>query len=421
MICPHAGVCGGCSLLHLSYPDQLARKADALRQLLALDAATGRPDTLFLPLGGPEPPLAFRQKVAFSFARAGSSPRDGFVMGHYERGGQRVVPIDTCPVHSSRGNRIAFALRDHLAAARVSAAGADLTGVLRHLIVRTTGDDRQAVAMLVVTRNDRSLRRPVQAFLLSPDAPDGFFINVHDRPGPFMVGDETIKIAGHAHVRERVGGIMFQISPTAFFQTHARAAAALQAHVVASVEGARRVLDLYCGSGLFSLPIAQAGALVTGVEENRQAVRDANTNARLNAIPASKARFVAGRAEEVVRALSRDPWDGVILDPPRQGCDPAVLEEVFGAIAPDRVTYVSCNPEALASELPLIRSFGYALTSARAVDMFPHTDHLEVVVTFARRAARSRSHRDEPRRPARLNAETVTTPVRAGRTSPAAS
>ena len=123
------------------------------------------------------------------------------MMGHYERGSHRVVPIEECPVHSDRGNRIAFALRDQLVRAGIKA------DLLRHLIIRTTKDDREAVAMLIVTRNDKSLRRPVRALLDSKDAPEGFFININDAPGPFMIGPKTIRIEGRRYVRETVGGI----------------------------------------------------------------------------------------------------------------------------------------------------------------------------------------------------------------------
>ena len=122
-------------------------------------------------------------------------------MGHYAPESQRIVPIEECPVHHQRGNRIAFAFRDYLA--RVTA----VTPLLRHVIIRTTTDGREASAMLVVWRNDKSLRAPVKKFLASPEKPEGFFINIHDKPGPFMVGDETIKIEGRSHVKEVVAGI----------------------------------------------------------------------------------------------------------------------------------------------------------------------------------------------------------------------
>lgn len=305
-------------------------------------------------------------------------------MGHYQRGSRRVVPVEECPVHSARGNRIAFALRNHLERAGIRAAGPSLDGVLRHLVIRTTSGEREAVAMLVVTRNDKSLRRPIRAFLESDARPDGFFINIHADESPYMVGDTTVRINGTSHVREKVGGVSYLISPTAFFQTNIAAASVLQSWVVDAVSGASSVLDLYCGSGLFSLPLAARGIRVIGVEENRQATTDAAANARLNRIPASRTRFVAGRVEDAVHTASLERWDAVILDPPRQGCSDAVLEAVFQDMAPPRVVYVSCNPESLAAELPGIVQCGYIVEDLRAIDMFPHTGHVEAVVRLKR-------------------------------------
>ena len=128
-------------------------------------------------------------------------------MGHYQRGSSRVVAVDECQVHSARGNRIAFALRDHLQRARISAAGPELEGLVRHLIVRTTFHEREAVAMLVVTRNDKRLRAPIRAFLASAERPEGFFVNIHAEDSSYMVGERTLKIEGAAHVREKTGDI----------------------------------------------------------------------------------------------------------------------------------------------------------------------------------------------------------------------
>jgi 23S rRNA (uracil1939-C5)-methyltransferase len=383
--CRHASICGGCTLQHLSYAQQLAAKeASLLERLRGLEGAIASP--LFVPIDGQdESPWHFRQKVAFVF---GSGPGGrGLVMGHYERGSHRIVPVVECPVHSERGNRIAFALRDRLARSGITAAGPSLTGILRHLIIRTTQDDREAVAMLVVTRNDKALRKPVRALLDSDDRPDGLFINIHDSPGPFMLGTTTIRIDGRSDVRETIGGLSYVISPAAFFQTNARAAEVLQRRVtegVGGVSGALRVLDLYCGSGLFSLPLAAAGARVTGIDENRQAIRDGELNIRLNRIPDGRIRLMSARVEDGLARVSREPWDAVILDPPRQGCPRPVLATTFQGIAPPRAVYVSCNPDALAAELPFIVSCGYRVERIEAVDMFPHTDHIETVVRLVR-------------------------------------
>lgn len=305
-------------------------------------------------------------------------------MGHYARGSNDIIPVEECPAHSPRGNRIAFALRDALNRAGVPAAGPRLAGIARHIIVRTTADDSQAVAMLVVTRNDKSLRRPVRAFLESTDRPDGFLVNINDEPGPYMVGETTLKIDGHRSVRERVGGISFLVGPTAFFQTNPRAAEQLQRYVVETLAKRSRILDLYCGCGLFSLPLAAAGAKVLGIEESQSSIDDATDNARLNRITTDRVRFIASRAEDAAAVCSREPWDAVVLDPPRQGCSESVRRLVFNTLRPADVIYVSCNPEALARELEGIHRNGYRIRELRAVDMFPHTEHIEAVVHLTR-------------------------------------
>ena len=373
MDCKHFGTCGGCSLPGVAYADQLLQKQARLSRLLGL----------------PVPPLVpspredrFRTKVAFVFGPEGQGR--GLVMGHYAPRSKQIVRVNECPVHSDRGNRIAFALRDRLVRARIYGAGAQRNGLVRHIIVRTTEDDRQAVAMLVVTRNDKALRTPIRGLLASADRPDGFFLNINDKPGPYMVGPETIKIEGHSHVKESGLPASFLVSPTAFFQTNVGAARELLRLVREGVGDAKHVLDLYSGSGLFAIPLAQAGARVTAVEENRQAVKDAEANLRLNRVPDGFVRLVCASVEEVLPRVSRETWDAVVLDPPRQGCSPEVLAGVFEDMAPRLVVYVSCNPDALSAELPVILKAGYRVTRLQPVDMFPHTDHIETVVVLSR-------------------------------------
>ena len=384
MQCKHFGVCGGCSLPGVPYAEQLLRKQARLAQLL------GRPVPPLIPSPRED---RFRSKSAFVFGPEGQGR--GLVMGHYAARSRQIVRIDECPVHSDRGNGIAFALRDRLIRARIYGVGAQRNGLVRHIIVRTTADDRQAVAMLVVTRNDKALRTPIRGLLASADRPDGFFINIHDKPSPYMVGPETLRIDGHSHVKETIGATAYLLSPTAFFQTNVGAAGELVKLVTEGVmdkpEGLSpqglsppTVLDLYSCSGLFALPIAQAGARVTAVEENRQAVKDAEANIRLNRIASGQVRLVCARVEDVIKRMAADRWDAVVLDPPRQGCPPAVLSGVFDIMAPQRAIYVSCNPDALAQDLPVILKSGYLVTHLQAVDMFPHTDHIETVAVFAR-------------------------------------
>jgi 23S rRNA (uracil1939-C5)-methyltransferase len=373
VICRHFGTCGGCSLPGVPYPEQLARKRRRLAQVLGVAV----------------PPLIpspredrFRHKVAFVF---GADRRGELVMGHYAAGSRAIVPVDECPVHTDRGNRLAFALRDALARARVDPA------LLRHVLVRTTDSGPEAAVMLVVATNDRSLRAPVRAFLAGPEPPDGFFININARRGPLMTGPETIRIAGRRAVREDALGPSFLIAPDAFFQTNVGAAREVLRLVLDAAAGARRVLDLYSGGGLFAVPIASAGAQVTAVEENARSVDDAERNTRLNGVSASRIRLVRARVEEAMRRLVRERFDVVILDPPRQGCAPAVLDALAGDVRPPRIVYVSCDPDALGRDLARLRAGGYDLDAVQPVDMFPHTEHIETVVTLARASGRSRA------------------------------
>jgi 23S rRNA (uracil1939-C5)-methyltransferase len=388
-ICAHFGDCGGCETQHVAYADQLRGKREYVARLLApLVAAVSSivEAVVPMPVGPDGMPRHFRHKAAFAFAPADGRGR-GLVMGHFAAGSRRVVPIHECPVHSERANQLAFSLCDRLARAGIRAAGPRRDGVLRYLVVRTTHDDRQALAMLIVTRNDKALRAPLRAWLRSPVRPEALFLSEHDRDDPFMIGSTVLRIDGPTHLRETRVGPTLLLSPGAFFQTNPDAAAALVEEVtarVAALGGGRRVLDLYAGSGLFALPLALSGHVVAAVEENRQAVNDGHANARINKVPDSMLAFTAARVEDVLgRSAVRRP-DVVVLDPPRQGCPPGVLQRVFRELTPPRAVYVSCNPEAFARELPAMLASGYTLTRVLPVDMFPHTSHVELVATLDR-------------------------------------
>lgn len=386
--CAFFGRCGGCQTQDVPYPQQLARKREALQSQLARVMGGDSPavePVIGMPVGDDGNPWAFRQKAAFTFGPGRHG--EPFVFGHLAEGTQTVVPVTECPVHAARANALAFALRDHLRRARIPAAGPRLDGILRHVVIRTTQDERDAVVLLVVTRNDRRLRAPIRAFLEGPDAPSGFLLNVHDRPGPYMVGRETLTIAGRPSVRETALGVPYLVSPASFFQTNVTAARVLVDLVLDAVGEAppKRVLDLYAGSGLFSLPLAAAGHRVVAVEEHPHSVEDAHRNLRLSPATAGRVRMLRSRVEEALPRLAREQADAVVLDPPRSGCPPVVIDAVFRGLAPPLAVYVSCNPGELAEELPSIRAAGYDVTRVQPVDMFPHTPHLEAVALLRRR------------------------------------
>jgi 23S rRNA (uracil1939-C5)-methyltransferase len=196
-------------------------------------------------------------------------------------------------------------------------------------------------------------------------------------------------------VKEEALGPGFLVSPTSFFQTNVTAAATLVRLVVEALPGERdlRVLDLYSGGGLFALPVAVRGHRVTAVEESRKSVKDAELNRRLNAVPEERLKLVCSPVERALPHLKPGAFDAVILDPPREGCPAEVVKAVFGRLQPARGILVSCNPEALARELPLAVALGYRVVRVQPVDMFPHTPHVEAVAVLERVTPRTPSSR----------------------------
>jgi 23S rRNA (uracil1939-C5)-methyltransferase len=391
--CVHFGPidrCGGCAWQHIAYAEQLRLKARLVRELLARHLDGPAPDVPPALAATPlDDPWGYRHKVHFVFD---NDPRGRtLVMGHYVRASRRVFDARECPVHDPRGNAFAFRLRDECRAARVTAAGPDLrSGALRSVAVRTGSGGGGVMATLVVTgTGDRRLRTATRRALEAGGA-ESFHLNVHPRRDPFIFGAETRHVRGPHHLRERVAGVEFAVSPTAFFQTNVAAAGILVRLVLEALPEGRPVLDLYAGVGLFALPLARRGDRVTAIEENRAAADDGAASLRLNRIPRDRCRFVARRVEAALRAVRQSDAVHVVLDPPREGCDRAVLDDLFGRLRPERAVYVSCNPEALARDLGIVLRRGYRVETLQPVDMFPHTAHVETVAVLARGAAGGR-------------------------------
>lgn len=369
------GPCGGCSWQHIAYPVQLRFKTELVDRLVhehVPDAPNALPTLAATPL---DQPWGYRDKVHFVFASRGST----LTMGHYGRGSRRVIPVVQCPVHAERGNAFAFSARDTFAAAGLRAAG-DERGTLRSLAVRVGRRTGELMATLIVS-DDRERRvRSATRQLLQRMRPTSMHVNVHDRDDAFIFGQTTRHLFGAARMREEVAGASLLMSPTAFFQTNVEAADLLVRLVLAATSSELHVVDLYAGSGLFAIPLASAGHQVLAVEDNRAAVADGEAALKLNHAARGRCRFLCRRVEAALPSIRTA--EAVVLDPPREGCSPSTLREIFGRLKPRRAVYVSCNPEALARELRPICRYGYRVLSLQPVDMFPHTAHIETVAVL---------------------------------------
>jgi 23S rRNA (uracil1939-C5)-methyltransferase len=390
-LCSHFGppdFCGGCSWQHIAYPEQLRLKTRLVGECLAATMRRRAPDVrLTIPGTRMEDPWGYRHKVHFVFANGARGGR--LVMGHYSRGTRRVFDACECPVHDPRGNAFAFRLYDECAASGVAAVGPERRdrrpGTLRSIALRAGANTPELMATLVVTDpRDKRLRNATRRALEAPDAPQSFHLNIHPRQDAYIFGSETRHVRGPHHLRERVGGATFLVSPTAFFQTNVHAAEVLVRLVLEALPAGQPVLDLYAGVGLFALPLARRGDRVTAVEDNRAAAEDGMASLRLNGMHERSCRFLARRVEAALPSVQAHDAVHAVLDPPREGCSPAVIDGLFGRVRPARVAYVSCNPEALARDLALIVRHGYRVEPLQPVDMFPHTAHVETVAVLTR-------------------------------------
>jgi len=228
-------------------------------------------------------------------------------------------------------------------------------------------------------------------------------LNLTRRKAQIAVGEEERVLAGSDRIEEHLGGLVFEISSASFFQTNTEQGERLLETALEGLDlrGSERVLDVYSGTGTFTLPIARRAAEAIGVESSVAAVRDAERNAAKNGI--ENVRFIREEAVEALRehfglgsragarsaAGAEEPpprasgqaIDAVLVDPPRAGLHPVVVTQLLQLGAP-RLVYVSCNPATLGRDLALLCDSRYRLEWVRPVDMFPHTPHIECVATL---------------------------------------
>lgn len=215
-------------------------------------------------------------------------------------------------------------------------------------------------------------------FLASTDADLGEHAEMHTVCGPPVLASFGKARIGEGPARLSAGGCVFDLQPEAFFQSNRYL---LEPFLNSVVEDSGYVLDLYCGSGFFTIPLARRVKQILGVESNRAAVQQARLNAQLNGV--GNAEFHEVEVEAAVQGFSGTAPDLVVLNPPRTGCGTPAAERVAG-LGASKIVYVSCNPATFARELPSFTARGYSLKKLVLVDQFPNTYHIELVATLLR-------------------------------------
>ena len=377
--CPYAKKCGGCDYQGMEYKEQLSRKQSYMRKLM-------EPFGKINPIIGMEDPYHYRHKVQAAFS---CDRRGHIVAGVYEKNSHDIVDVDRCQIEDETADAIIREIKNMMRSFHIRAYDEDSGyGLLRHVLVRKGYHSGQIMVVLVlVSPILPSKNNFVKALKKKFPQISTVVINVNDRKTSMVLGQRNIVVYGKGYIEDELCGCTFRISPTSFYQVNPQQTEKLYKKAIscAKLTGKETVIDAYCGTGTIGLIASSSAKKVIGVEVNREAIRDAISNAKRNQV--HNVTFYNEDAGEfmVKMAEKGESADVVIMDPPRTGSDEAFLSSVV-RLGPKKVVYVSCGPETLARDLKYLTHHGYRMKECTPYDLFPFTQHVENVVLLTKKS-----------------------------------
>jgi 23S rRNA (uracil1939-C5)-methyltransferase len=438
--CAKARSCGGCTLMHMDYKKQLDYKWNKVKNCLERIGNLQSVEERMEPICGMTEPYYFRNKMQFPVGiNKEGKVQIGFFAGHTHT----IVDLERCEIGHPVNNYILTAIRPWLQKWQDRTGTfiyreEEHKGLIRHVLTRVGFSTGEVMVCLVVngiglpspihgaanntkgntkynTQNDierrvlnnmkhaleqdtcevellESLNQAIERYNSenTENISAGklkcklttLVLNVNQEKTNRILGDSCRILYGDGYITDNIGDIRFQISPMSFYQVNPVQTKVLYDKAVeyAGLTGEEIVWDMYCGIGTISLCLAKKAKKVYGVEIVPQAIEDAKRNAALNGL--TNTEFFCGKAEEVV--LKSRP-DVVVVDPPRKGCDEALLDTI-ATMAPTKVVYVSCDPATLARDVKRLGELGYHVERIVVVDQFCHSGHVETVCLLSRKA-----------------------------------
>jgi len=379
--------CGGCIYRHLTYEKELVLKRSYVQHALK---KAGLGEVEVAPVRTTGMPCGYRNKAEYPIAGG----EKGLWGGFYAQKTHRVVRGDSCSLQSEIFGQILRTVCNILTKQGVKAYDEETgKGLFRHLYLRMGKGSGEIMVCPVI--NGESLpdeKGFVRDLLNAHPQITSILLNLHTKKTNVVLGKRYRTLFGTPELEDVLCGVRFRIAPGAFYQVNHDGAELLYSLAAAeALEGGKggTLLDLYCGAGTIGLSMAKHFSRVIGIEIVEEAVESAKTNAALNGI--ENASFYCGDAacaEQLLQAAEQACGkllpDVVVLNPPRKGCDTALLRFLASRAVP-RIVYVSCNPDTLARDLAFLSSLGYAPGTVTPVDMFPRTGHVESVVCLTRR------------------------------------
>lgn len=381
-VCPMARPCGGCQLQMMDYQEQLRFKQKKIEDNLR--RIGGFEQIPMEPIVGMEQPFRYRNKAQFP---VGTDKEGNLVTGFYAGRTHDIINNRNCYLGVEENRQVLDVVLGWMEEYGVPAYDEKTgTGLVRHILIRYGFKTGEMMVCLVINGERVPKQEALVERLREISGMTSITTSTNQERTNVIMGSKIRTLWGTPYISDYIGEVKYQISPLSFYQVNPVQTEKLYGTALeyAGLDGNETVWDLYCGIGTISLFLAQKAKKVYGVEIVPAAIEDARRNAELNGI--TNAEFFVGKAEEVLPemyAKGEARADVIVVDPPRKGCDAALLETVV-KMQPERIVYVSCDSATLARDLKWLCAEGYELKRVRGVDMFPMTGHVETVVLLSK-------------------------------------
>ncbi len=361
----------------MEYEEQIKAKQKLVDNLI-------KPFGKVMPVIGMSKPCNYRNKI---HAVVSGDRHGNILTGTYENRTHRVVPIDSCLLDNTKADAIICTIRELMKSFKYKPYNEDThRGFLRHILIRTAHVTGEILVTLVVGDNVfPSKNNFVKALLKEHPEITSIVVNLNNRNTSMILGEREQVIYGKGYIEDVLCGKRFKISSKSFYQVNSVQTEMLYGKAIeyAGLHGTERIMDAYSGIGTIGIIASDYVREVVGVESNKDAVSDAAINLKLN--NCRNVRYVLKDAGEFMHgeAAANSKYDVVFMDPPRAGSDTKFINAV-AKLAPQKVVYISCNPETLARDLVLFKKKGYKMIKCTPVDMFPWTGSIEAVCLLSR-------------------------------------